>query len=37
MEMDDKRVKLQIWDTAGDERFRTITNAYYKGAGAFLG
>eukprot|EP00828_Plagiopyla_frontata_P014597 TRINITY_DN1909_c0_g3_i1.p1 TRINITY_DN1909_c0_g3~~TRINITY_DN1909_c0_g3_i1.p1 ORF type:complete len:206 (+),score=49.00 TRINITY_DN1909_c0_g3_i1:78-695(+) len=27
-----KAVKLQIWDTAGQEKFRTITNAYYKGA-----
>jgi len=26
------KVKLQIWDTSGDERFRTITNAYYRGA-----
>ena len=24
-------VKLQIWDTTGQERFRTITNSYYKG------
>jgi Ras-related protein Rab-1A len=23
-------IKLQIWDTAGLERFRTITNAYYR-------
>ncbi|CAF1256146.1 unnamed protein product [Rotaria sordida] len=27
-----KRVKLSIWDTAGHERFRTITNSYYRGA-----
>lgn len=26
------RVKLQIWDTAGHERFRTITTSYYRGA-----
>lgn len=26
-----KRIKLQIWDTAGPERFRTITSSYYKG------
>lgn len=32
-EMDDGlRVKLQIWDTAGEERFRTITSSYYRGA-----
>lgn len=28
----DKTCKLQIWDTAGAERFRTITSAYYRGA-----
>ena len=26
-----KLVKLQIWDTSGEERFRTITKTYYKG------
>ena len=26
------KVKLQIWDTAGHERFRTITTSYYRGA-----
>lgn len=30
--IDGKVVKLQIWDTAGQEKFRTITSAYYKGA-----
>ena len=25
-------IKLQIWDTAGRERFRTITTAYWRGA-----
>ena len=25
-------VKVQIWDTAWQERYRSITNAYYKGA-----
>ena len=31
------QVKLQIWDTAGQqERFRTITSAYYRGAGIIL-
>eukprot|EP00930_Biecheleria_cincta_P004194 TRINITY_DN105093_c0_g1_i1.p1 TRINITY_DN105093_c0_g1~~TRINITY_DN105093_c0_g1_i1.p1 ORF type:complete len:342 (+),score=47.10 TRINITY_DN105093_c0_g1_i1:57-1082(+) len=29
---DGKRVKLQIWDTASQERFRAITTSYYRGA-----
>ena len=28
----DKRVKLQIWDIAGQERFRTAGASYYRGA-----
>nr|CCC96022.1 unnamed protein product [Trypanosoma congolense IL3000] len=32
-----KNVKLQIWDTAGQESFRSITRSYYRGAcGALL-
>ena len=32
-----KVVKLQIWDTAGQENFRSITRSYYRSAiGAFL-
>ena len=32
-----KRVKLQIWYTAGKERFKTIASAYYRGAdGIFI-
>lgn len=25
-------VKLQVWDTAGQESFRSITRSYYRGA-----
>ncbi|ELP94734.1 GTP-binding protein YPTC4, putative [Entamoeba invadens IP1] len=28
----DTTVKLQLWDTAGSERFRSITRSYYRGA-----
>ena len=31
-EVDGKAIKLQIWDTAGRDRFKTITCSYYKGA-----
>eukprot|EP00928_Gymnodinium_smaydae_P077724 TRINITY_DN6115_c0_g1_i4.p1 TRINITY_DN6115_c0_g1~~TRINITY_DN6115_c0_g1_i4.p1 ORF type:complete len:261 (-),score=30.31 TRINITY_DN6115_c0_g1_i4:184-966(-) len=33
----DSRCKLQIWDTAGQARFRTITSSYYRGVhGIFI-
>lgn len=28
--IDDKKIKLQLWDTAGQEQFRSITRSYYK-------
>ena len=27
-----RKIKLQIWDTAGHERFRRVTTGYYRGA-----
>src|SRR6476620_8084798 len=31
-----KQIKLQIWDTAGQESFRSITRSYYRGAAGAL-
>lgn len=31
-----KEIKLQIWDTAGQEAFRSITRSYYRGAAGAL-
>lgn len=30
------RIKLQLWDTSGQERFKSITNAYYRGASGVI-
>ncbi|OAF64621.1 hypothetical protein A3Q56_07655 [Intoshia linei] len=32
VEVDGETIKLQLWDTAGHERFDTITTSYYRGA-----
>ncbi len=31
-----KRIKFQIWDSAGQEKFKTITRQFYRGAHAIL-
>jgi len=36
IEVEDKSMKLQIWDTAGQEAFKSITRAYYRSAAAAL-
>ena len=36
IELDDHSIKMQIWDTAGHEKFRTITTSYYKSAQAII-
>eukprot|EP01126_Amoeba_proteus_P002269 TRINITY_DN10713_c0_g1_i3.p1 TRINITY_DN10713_c0_g1~~TRINITY_DN10713_c0_g1_i3.p1 ORF type:complete len:197 (-),score=25.26 TRINITY_DN10713_c0_g1_i3:93-683(-) len=36
MEFEGQPVCFQIWDTAGEERFRTITSSYYRGAHGVL-
>ena len=32
IELDGAQIKLEIWDTAGYSRYRTITSAFYRGA-----
>ena len=34
--INNKQIKLQIWDTAGQESFRSITRSYYRGAAGAL-
>ena len=34
--IEDKIIKLQLWDTAGSEAFRAVTKTYYKGASGAL-
>ncbi|ELP89763.1 hypothetical protein EIN_424850 [Entamoeba invadens IP1] len=37
IEIDKKQIKLQMWDTAGSERFKAIVTTYFKGShGCFL-
>jgi Ras-related protein Rab-2A len=36
MKIGDKSVKLQVWDTAGQESFRSITRGYYRSAAVAL-
>lgn len=33
---DNTQIKLQVWDTAGQESFRSITRSYYRGAAGAL-
>ena len=32
IDVEGKKVKVQIWDTAGQDRFKTITESFYKNA-----
>lgn len=36
MTVGNRRYKLQIWDTAGQQRFKNITQTYYKGAAGII-
>ncbi|KAH0791350.1 ras-related protein Rab-14-like [Histomonas meleagridis] len=34
IDIESTKIKLQIWDTAGQEKFRSITRAYFRGSTA---
>ena len=34
--VDEKRIKLQIWDSAGQERFKNITMSYYRNCSGII-
>ena len=36
IELDGKKIRLQLWDTAGLERFRSMTSSFYRGAHGIL-
>lgn len=36
IQLNGEKVKLQIWDTAGSEAFKSIVSAYYRGADAVM-
>ena len=36
VEIDGKNVMLQVWDTAGQDRFRTLIRPYYRGAAGMV-
>ena len=36
VDVNGRRAKLQIWDTAGQDSFKSITRAYYRGSAAAL-
>ncbi|CAG9310565.1 unnamed protein product [Blepharisma stoltei] len=36
MELEGEKIKLQLWDTAGSEKFRSVTRSYYRAAAGAL-
>ena len=34
--VDDVKIKLQIWDTAGQDKYKTITRNYYRNSDGVL-
>lgn len=35
-EVDGVKIKVQIWDTAGQDKYKTITRNYYNGSNGVL-
>ncbi|XP_038057642.1 ras-related protein Rab-13-like isoform X2 [Patiria miniata] len=36
VQVGDRLIKMQLWDTSGQERFRSMTQAYYRGAAGVM-
>jgi small GTP-binding protein len=36
IEIDGKQIELQVWDTAGHEKYRVITHTYYQGSAGVI-
>lgn len=36
MDINGRQIKMQVWDTAGQEEFRSMTRAYYRSSAAAL-
>ena len=36
IKINERNIKVQVWDTAGQEAFRAITRAYYKNSACAL-
>ena len=36
IEIEDKKIRLQIWDTAGQDRFRNVTKSYFQSSHGFI-
>lgn len=36
VQLEDKTIKFQIWDTAGQEKFRSLAPMYYRSAAAVV-
>ena len=36
IDLDGRKIKLQIWDTAGQQRYKNLTQNYYKGSAGII-